>query len=218
MSPCPWVRRATRHLAPGVLCATLGAGSATAQAVVRVTSPDGRNQLTFQIKDGRPSDALQRDGRALILPSLLGFEFKGAPPLRDSLRVTATTRDTHDETWTQPWGEVARVRDQHNELAVAVQETASPKRRFTVRVRAFNDGVGFRYELPEQPGLGAFEITDELTEFALADNAKAWWIPSTWPRKDRSEEPYSEGPVSTLDSVQTPLTMELRDGRTFIVI
>ena len=74
--------------------------------------------------------------------------------------------------------------------------------------RAFDDGIGFRYEFPEQPGLGAFEITDELTEFALADNARAWWIPSDRPRMDRSEMLYSSGPVSLLDSVQTPLTME----------
>jgi len=112
---------------------------------------------------------------------------------------------------------VARVRDHHIEPAVSVAETVAPNRRFTLRVRAFDDGVGFRYEFPEQPGLGAFEITDELTEFALADNARAWWIPSNWPRKDRSEGLYSSGPVSTLDSVQTPLTMETRNG-TFIVI
>jgi len=154
----------------------------------------------------------------LILPSLLGFEFAGAPPLRDGLRITDTTRQSHDQWWTQPWCDVARVRDHYNELAVSVEETAAPNRRFTTRGRAFDDGVGFRYELPEQPHLGRFEITDELTEFALADNARAWWIPSNWPRKDRSEELYSEGPVSTLDSVQTPLTMELRDGRTFTVI
>ena len=99
-----------------------------------------------------------------------------------------------------------------------MEETAAPGRRFTLRVRAFDDGVGFRYELPEQPGLGDFEISDELTEFALADNARAWWIPSNWPRMDRSEMLYSSGPVSMLDSVQTPLTMELQDGRTFMVI
>jgi alpha-glucosidase len=185
---------------------------------VSVTSPDGKNQVTVQVRDGRVYYGLTRDGRALVLPSLLGFAFRGAPPLRDSLRITDTTRDTHDETWTQPWGEVARVRDHHNELAVGLAETAAPNRRFTLRVRAFNDGVGFRYELPEQPGLGAFEITDELTEFALADNARAWWLPSNWPRKDRSEELFSSGPVSTLDSVQTPLTMELRDGHTVMVI
>jgi alpha-glucosidase len=110
------------------------------------------------------------------------------------------------------------VRDHHNELAVSLEETGAPNRRFTVRIRAFDDGTGFRYELPEQPALGDFEITDELTEFTLADNARAWWIASNWPRKDRSEELFSSGPVSTLDSVQTPLTMETRDGRTFMVI
>jgi alpha-glucosidase len=122
----------------------------------------------------------------LILPSVLGFEFQGEPTLRDGLRITDTTRQSHDEWWTQPWGEVARVRDHHNELALTVEETAATRRRFTLRVRAFDDGIGFRYELPEQPGLGAFQIRDELTEFALADNARAWWIPSNYARKDRS--------------------------------
>ncbi|HEV8357277.1 MAG TPA: glycoside hydrolase family 97 N-terminal domain-containing protein, partial [Gemmatimonadales bacterium] len=201
-------------------------GCALAQEALRVASPDGRNAVTVEIREGGGGAAgggglfyrVERDGRPILLPSRLGFEFRGAPPLRDGLRVTGTARQTVDETWTQPWGEVARVRDNHNELAVSVEEPAAPNRRFTVRVRAFNDGVGFRYELPEQPGLGEFEISDELTEFALADNARAWWIPSNWPRKDRSEELYSSGPVSTLDSLQTPLTMEARDGRTFMVI
>ena len=210
------MHRHSLYLAFSLAATTLIAPALRGQA--SVTSPDGTNQVTVQVREGRVYYGLTHDGRALILPSLLGFAFRGAAPLRDSLRITDTTRDTHDETWTQPWGEVARVRDHHNELAVALAETAAPNRRFTVRVRVFNDGVGFRYELPEQPGLGAFEITDELTEFALADNARAWWLPSNWPRKDRSEELFSSGPVSTLDSVQTPLTMELRDGHTVMVI
>ncbi len=184
----------------------------------RVASPDGRNQVTVEVREGKLYYNLARDGRALILPSLLGFEFRGAPPLRDGLRIADTTRQSHDEWWTQPWGEVARVRDHHNELAVSVEETAAPNRRFSVRVRAFDDGIGFRYEFPGQPGLGAFAITGELTEFAVADNARAWWIPSNHARKDRSEMLYSSGPMSLLDSVQTPLTMETRDGRTFLVI
>jgi alpha-glucosidase len=171
-----------------------------------------------ELREGRLAYSLARDGRALILPSQLGFDFRGAPLLRDGLRITDTTRQSHDEWWTQPWGEVARVRDHYNELGVAVAEIAAPKRVFTLRVRAFDDGVSFRYELPAQPGLGEFEINDELTEFALADNARAWWIPSNWARMDRSEMLYSSGPVSVLDSVQTPLTMELQDGRTFMVI
>src|SRR5260370_42443288 len=84
--------------------------------------------------------------------------------------------------------------------------------------RAFDDGIAFRYEFPAQPGLGEFAITDELTEFAFADDACAWWIPSNRPRLDRSEMLFSSSPVSVLDSVQTPLTLETRAGRTFIVI
>jgi alpha-glucosidase len=185
---------------------------------VSVGSPDGRTSVTVEVREGRLAYSLSRDARPLILPSLLGFELRGARPLRDGLRITDTTRQSHDEWWTQPWGEVARVRDHYNEIAVTVEETTSRPRRFTLRVRAFDDGVGFRYELPQQPGLGEFVITDELTEFALADDARAWWIPSNRPRMDRSEMLYSSGPVSVLDSVQTPLTMELRDGRTFMVI
>jgi alpha-glucosidase len=198
-------------------CAAVVPSNARAQDPVRVASPDGRTVVTVAIRDGRLTYAVERDGRALLLPSRLGFEFRGGPPLRDSLRLIATTRDTVDETWTQAWGEVARVRDHHHELAVAVAETVAPNRRFTVRVRAFDDGIGFRYELPDQPGLGAFAIADELTEFSFADNPRAWWIPSDRPRMDRSEMLYSSGPVSLLQRVQTPLTMQTRSG-TYVVI
>ncbi|PYO65233.1 MAG: alpha-glucosidase, partial [Gemmatimonadetes bacterium] len=216
-----WMRRWACPLALLVpLVTAVAAATAAAQAPLRVASPDGRNEVTVQVRDGRLYYSLQRDGRAILLPSLLGFAFRGAAPLRDSLQVTDTARQTVDETWTQPWGEVARVRDHHNELRVSVAETAPAPlgRRFTVVFRVFNDGVGFRYEVPAQPGLGEFEISDELTEFALADDARAWWIPSNRPRLDRSEMLYSSSPVSVIDSVQTPLTMETRDGRTFIVI
>ncbi|MEA2724845.1 MAG: alpha-glucosidase [Gemmatimonadales bacterium] len=198
--------------------ATLVASAGPLASQVRVASPDGRNQVTVEIRDGHLTYSLARDGRGLILPSLLGFDLRGAPPLRDGLRITDTARTSHDEWWTQPWGEVARVRDHHNEITVAVEESAAPSRLFVLRVRAFDDGVGFRYEVPNQPGLREFEISDELTEFAFADNARAWWIPSNWARKDRSEMLYSSGPVSVLDSVQTPLTMQTQDGRTFMVI
>src|SRR6266550_4515575 len=187
-------------------------------AQVRVASPDGRNRVSVEIQQGRLYYSVQRDGRPLLLPSLLGVEFRGAPPLRDSLRLVDTSRTTFDETWTQPWGEVRQVRDHHNELKVAVTETAPPARQFTVVFRVFNDGVGFRYEFPDQPNLKDFAITDELTEFSMGDDARAWWIPSNRPRLDRSEMLYSSSPVSVIDSIQTPLTMETRDGKTFVVI
>ena len=212
-----WMRCSARLLTLTVTCA-LGARAAPAQNRDQVTSPDGRNRVTVEIRDGALTYSVDRDGRAVFLPSRLGFAFQRAPPLRDSLRMVDTSRNTVDETWTQPWGEVARVRDHHNELRITVAEVGSAGRRFVVAFRAFNDGIGFRYELPAQPGLGEFAITDELTEFTLADDARAWWIPSNRPRLDRSEMLFSSSPVSVLDSVQTPLTMETRDGRTFIVI
>jgi alpha-glucosidase len=186
--------------------------NAQAQAPLRVASPDDRNAVTVDVHEGALRYSVSRDGKPVVLPSRLGFTFRNAPALRDSLRITGETHSTFDDTWTQPWGELSKVRDHHNELRVAVAEGTAPARHFTLVVRAFNDGVGFRYELPDQPGLTDYEISDELTEFALADNGQAWWIASNRPRLDRSEQLYSEGPVSTLDSVQTPLTMQMSNG------
>jgi alpha-glucosidase len=156
--------------------------------------------------------ALRRDRRAIVLPSRLGFAFRGASPLGAGVAIVDTSRSSVDTTWTQPWGEVARVRDRHRELRVTLEERATPRRRFVVVVRAFDDGVAFRYELPAQPALGDFEIADELTEFAMADDAKAWWIPANRPAMDRYEMLYASSPVSMLDTVRTPLTMEFQGG------
>ncbi|MEA2765824.1 MAG: alpha-glucosidase, partial [Gemmatimonadaceae bacterium] len=208
----------TRGMAFAALLLTFAASTAIAQDTISVSSPDGRNKIGVATYRGRLYYMLSRDGRQIMTPSMLGFEFKGAPLLRDSLRITGQARRSHDETWTQPWGEVARVRDHHNELRVSVVESAAPGRKFDVVFRVFNDGVGFRYEFPAQPALGQFVITNELTEFSLADDAKAWWIPSNRARLDRSEMLYSISPVSLIDSIQTPLTMETRDGKTAIVI
>jgi alpha-glucosidase len=209
----------TRHLA-AILAAAVSviAAPALAQAPLTVASPDSRTAVRVEIREGHLVYSVTRDRSALILPSMLGFEFRGAPALRDSLRITGTSTRTYDSTWTQPWGEVARVRDHHNELRVSVAETSAPGRKFDVVFRAFNDGIGFRYEVPAQPGLGEFQIQEELTEFSLADDAKSWWIPSNRPRLDRSEMLYSSSPMSLIDSVQTPLTMATRDGKTVLVI
>jgi alpha-glucosidase len=207
----------TRGMTFAALLVTLTASSVIAQDTLTVASPDGRNKVGVAVNEGKLYYILSRDGAPLLLPSMLGFEFKGAPALRDGLKITGSTRSTHDETWTQPWGEVARVRDHHNELRVSVVETAAPGRKFDFVVRAFNDGIGFRYEVPAQPALGEFVISDELTQFNFADNAKSWWIPSNRPRLDRSEFLYSSSPVSVTDSIQTPFTLETREG-TFMVI
>ncbi len=208
--------RFARRLVPAIVCAAGSASVVGAQVPVRAASPDGRNVLTVEIREGGLFYSVERDGRKVILRSRLGFEFRDAPPLRDGLTITGTARDSVDETWEQPWGEVARVRDQHNELRVSVAETAEPGRRFDVVYRVFDDGLGFRYELPRQPGLQSFEIMEELTEFQLADDARAWWIRTDDPTH-RYELLYSSSPVSTLPTVHTPLTMETRDGLHLVI-
>ena len=207
----------TRLLRCWLVMALLLAAGAAAQEPLSVVSPGGRNALRVEVRAGGLYYMLARDGRPVLLPSRLGFTFRGAPPLLDSLAITDSARNAVDRTWTQPWGEVARVRDHHNELRVSVVEQGALGRRFDVVFRAFDDGIGFRYEVPAQPGIGDFEMMEELTEFAFADDARAWSIPSNAPRLDRSEMLYASSPLSRLDSVQTPLTLETRDG-TFIVL
>ena len=213
------VRSAARRLGLlGLLYLVAPARGASAQQPLRVVSPKGGTQVTVETRAGGLFYSVARDGQPLLTPSRLGFLFKGAAPLRDSLRIAGSTTSSYDSSWTQPWGEVAKVRDHHNELKVSVEETRPPGRKFEVAFRVFDDGLGFRYEVPAQAALGEFEMMDELTEFALADNAKTWWIPSNRPRKDRSEFLYSSSPLSVVDSVQTPLTMQTTDGKTFLVI
>ena len=208
--------RSSRHL--GMRSLAIAAALATvaaplaAQAPLRVASPDGRNEVTVELVEGVLRYAVRRNGQLVVVPSALGFAFRGAEPLQENLVLVDSARRSADTAWTQPWGEVARVRDHHNELRVGVAERAAPRRRFTLVVRAFDDGIAFRYELPAQPALGEFAIAEELTEFSLADDARAWWIPANVPAPDRQEMLYSSGPVSRLDTVHTPLTLELSSG------
>src|SRR5688572_25940458 len=139
-----WMRYRAHALALGVAHATLITSSAHGQ--VQAASPNGRTVVTVEIREGGLFYSVQRDNRAILLPSRLGFEFQGAPPLRDGLRITGSASNSVDETWTQPWGEVARVRDSHNERRVSISEVAPGGRQFVVVCRIFNDGVGFRYE------------------------------------------------------------------------
>ena len=181
---------------------------------IRVSSPDGRIQATFVLEDGVPYYAVSRSGEDVIKPSKLGFIFKDAEPLNQNLTVVESKLDSFDETWTQPWGEVEEIRNHYNELRVDLEETTEAHRKMTVVFRVYDDGLGFRYELPEQDNLSDFQIMDEETEFVLAGNHQAWWIPAY--RDNRYEYLYTQSPVSflseDLQAVHTPLTMETADG------
>jgi len=209
--------RALRYAVVGVAVLGVAGSPLAAQQRARVASPDGRNVVTVETRDGGLYYDVSHAGRPIIQPSRLGFVFRGADTLAESLRITGVAYDSVDATWTQPWGEVAHVRDHHNELRVRVAEMRRPGRQFTVVFRAFDDGIGFRYEVSDSGGLGKFELMRELTEFALADNAHAWWIPANISVPDRQEFLYSESPVSRLDTVNVPLTMEFTDGPVVVI-
>lgn len=194
-----------------VALAVFRAVPANAQSLT-LASPDGRNVVTVAMDSGRLTYALSRNGRAVLLRSTLGFAFRGAPRLEGGLHLVDSARTRRDTTWTQPWGETASVREHYQELRVRVAERAGLHRTFGVTFRAFDDGVAFRYDLPAQPNLGVFAIDDELTEFALADNPKTWWIPANRKAMDRYEFLYASSPLSMIDSVRTPLTMEMQSG------
>jgi alpha-glucosidase len=182
-----------------------------APARLQVKSPDGRVEVIVQLRRGQPTYQVSFAGVPVIAPSRLGFRFKGLPPLGRDLRLVKQQRSTFDQTWTQPWGEVQKIRNHYNELRVALEERKTPKRRLSVVFRVYDDGVGFRYELPAQPGLKAFQIADEETEFALTGPHPAWWIPAY--QKERYEYLYRRSPVDKLTSaVHTPLTIETKDG------
>lgn len=180
-------------------------------AAARVASPDGR--ITVELTtdhDGRARYSVARDGKPVIVSSQLGFLFTDVTKLDRNLRIVSQTVRSHDETWEQPWGERRYVRDHHNELRLGLVETSGEQRRFDVVVRVFDDGLGFRYDFPAQAALPQIDIAEELTEFTLADDATAWWIPALeWNRK---EYVYKRTPLAEVGFAQTPITLRRADG------
>ena len=127
--------------------------------------------------EGRPGYSVTRGGRLIVNESRLGFLLTDAPKLERNFSGDGVETRSVDETWEQPWGERRYVRNRYNELRVRLVEKNPPARALTVVFRAFDDGIGFRYEFPDQPQLQEVNIGEELTEFAIADQGTAWWIP-----------------------------------------
>lgn len=177
---------------------------------IEVFSPDNTLQVAFTLDKGKPYYRILRFGKELITSSRLGFVLKNQKALSENFVIASTKNLSFDETWTQPWGEKKEIRNHYNELRIVLQETTSPSRKMEIVFRVYDDGVGFRYEIPQQNGLNHFEIQDELTEFALTQDAKAWWIPAFEP--NRYEYLYRCTPVSGIKIAHTPLTLETPNG------
>jgi len=177
----------------------------------RVASPDGTIVVELATdNDGRPAYAVSRKGQPVIASSRLGFLLLDAPKFERNIEIVQPRTRTFDETWEQPWGERRSIRNHYNELTVTLKEKAKPFRSFDVVFRVFDDGVGFRYRFPKQPGLERVKIGEELTEFSLARDATAWWIPAgEW---NREEYLYHRTPIQQVGDAQTPITFRFEDG------
>ena len=192
-------------------------------------SPDGHLTMQFSLKnDGTPTYQLTYKGKPVIKSSKLGLELKNdKKSLLNSFIVTNTSATTFDDTWKPVWGEVNTIRNHYNELAVTLTQQET-NRIMVVRFRLFNDGLGFRYEFPSQKNLVYFTIKEERTQFAMAGNHTAFWIPGDY---DSQEYDYTESKLSEIrqkfdgavthnasqeqfskTGVQTALMMKTDDG------
>lgn len=185
-----------------------------AGAAPTVSSPDGNLILTADVRNGKPQYSLQRGSETVIKPSSLGFVLHDGS-FCDCFKLVNVTRDSKDETWEQPWGEVDSVRNNYNELALNLEEKKGLHRKLRIVFRVFNDGIGFRYEFPNQKNMDQFRIMDEVTEFAIPCDAKAWSQPTNGTKY--YEALYTCDPISCKDTVSTPMTIEM-PGNLFMAI
>ncbi|MGB5645855.1 glycoside hydrolase family 97 protein [Muriicola sp.] len=193
-----------------------------------LSSPNEQIRVKFSLTEaGTPQYEVFYKENAVILSSSMGFEFKDQPPLNEGLRITEMNNRQEDETWAMPWGEQDSVRNHFNELKIQLEETGAPNRKLNIVFRAFDDGIGFRYEFPEQPNLNEVLITDENTQFNLTGDHQVWWQPGDW---DIYEHLYNATKFSEIDAiskrddpnlkatyipenaVNTPVTMKTSEG------
>ncbi len=198
-----------------LLLATLTA-AAGAAAQETLLSPDGDLKLTFHLSDtGAPTYALDFRGRPAILPSGMGLELRGDAPalefgaeirkggygapvsLYDRFEECGVERSSFDETWQPVWGEESSIRNHYNEMAVTLRQAESG-REMIIRFRLYDEGLGFRYEFPEQEQLTYFTIREERTQFAMTGDHTAFWIPGDY---DTQEYDYTESRLSQIRSL-----------------
>lgn len=177
-------------------------------AAVGVASPGKVLSVEVSTHDGRANYTLSRFGDPVLLPSRLGLQFGDAPSLADDLAILDSATRAVDETWTQPWGEQAQVRNHYNELRVDFGRDGKPA--LSVVFRVYDDGMGFRYEVPADPEHPQRTIANELTEFAFNEDPQAWWTGAYLP--NRYEYLYRHTPMSAIWKAETPLTMKTAHG------
>jgi alpha-glucosidase len=184
-------------------------GPAPDTSLAAVSSPDGK--IRFTIDEGRfgsKTYTVTYGSEYIIRDAALGMRFARQPGFDRDMQLVGTVHNSHDETWEQPWGERRLVRDHHEELRLFFTNKAGYQ--FNMTVRLFDDGLGFRYEIPEQDGIGQVHIVDELTEFSLPGDSTAWWIPGR--RYNRYEYLYRTTDLGEVETAHTPFTLRTPKG------
>jgi len=181
---------------------------------VSVSSPDNEIEMRVFTDGGHLKYAVNFSGEDVVGSSRLGLRFgEGFGPDQNIQILDIETSET-DTNWEQPWGERRIVRDMHEELLIKARrapEGSAPDIRFDLRVRVFNDGIGFRYEVPKQSSLPAtISVMDELTEFNIGQETESWWIPSRM--YNRYEYLYQNTRVAAIQEVHTPATFKKQNG------
>jgi len=193
-----------------------------------ISSPNSTVKVVFKFTEkGQPSYQIIYKDSEVIKSSTLGFNLKNEPSLNGDFQLINSIENSFSEVWKKPWGEQIDVKNSYNELKLELQETTDLKRKLTIVFKVYNDGIGFRYEFPEQENLSEVFITDENTQFNLTSDHKVWWIPGDW---DIYEHLYNTTQFSEIDAVakaahvnlaqtsipenavNTPVTMKTNNG------
>lgn len=193
-----------------------------------ISSPSGKVTLNFDVaENGMPVYEVSYKNQAVIKPSKMGLELKNERNLQDGFKLIKTSNSEFDETWQPVWGETKNIRNHYNELLVELEQTDT-QRFMNIRFRVYDDGIGFRYEFPQQKNLVYFVVKEEHTQFAMTGDHTAWWIPGDY---DTQEYDYNESKLSEIrglmqgaitgnasqttfspTGVQTSLQMKTADG------
>ena len=193
-----------------LLAIITGCSQNEAKNSYEIVSPDGKNKIKFELIEYTPKYAVYHGDTEVLSLSDMGFLLKDNEDLSKNFEITYVENSTFDETWKQVWGEKKNIRNNYNQLAVHLQQKSKNKLKLEIQFRAFNDGIAFRYVYPKQETKDSIFIMDEKTTFNLKEDGNAWWIPAY--RENRYEYLYEKSPVSILDTVHTPLTIESKSG------
>jgi len=172
----------------------------TKDAILELNSPGNINTIQFWLADdGSPKYLVKHLGEMVIDSSSMSFDFMDQASMSSGFKIVGRERARLNENWEMPWGEQRFVNNNYSELVVHLKEKADPGRYLTIRFKAFDDGIGFRYEFPNQENADTLVFMDENTEFQLTGDHTTWWIPGDW---DIYEHLYKTTKVSDIDAIK----------------